>query len=265
MRLICLGILFVVGCQDPATPPEPSTQQSETASVDPVVTPEGRRLLRIHRLPVALDGGEAAMGYVDDSAIGGELRDRLFANGLRVGLGRVSDLPAVIELAGAEMMTTRAVVAAGPGPQAFTLNVPDDIARPRESLTLFWHNGQGLSGRTFGPSLPTLGVTYSTAPTANADATRMTFVPRVETRVGRTTFLPTGLDRTMTQVVDESLAGAGFTVDVPDRRFVLIAASPEASLPTSLGHQLLRLPDRDGEMMLVIVPGRVALMPTAGR
>ncbi len=264
--MLLLAIVFGFGCEStaeeaPATRGVPARQ----VSVDPTPAVQGRRVVRVHRLPVAAESGGVAMKYVDDQALPADVRDRLYANGLVVGIGRVSDLPALINLAGAEMMTTRAVISAGPGPQSVALDMPNDYEEPRPELTMFWHTRSGLSGRSFGPALPRLGVSYAEAPAGGGRVTRLTFVPKVESQIGRTVFLPNGMDRTTRTVVDESLASAGFTIDVPDDSFALFAASPEAQQSTTLGHHLLRLPNADAAMMLLFVPSRVTLEPTQGR
>jgi hypothetical protein len=225
-------------------------------ALDPKPMPLGRRALKVHRLPVLNGAADTAFQRVEDAPMSTAARRRLALDGLRVGVGGIDELRDILELAGAESVTSQTLFASGFGPQTFDLT-----GVPREQLVLFWHEPDGLRGRSFGPSRLRLDVTFGNAPGGAGEVVGLHLVPRVESERQRTLFSVAGNDRLRPVDGNERLGTLGFRVDVPDDSFVLLAPSSAAERATSLGRHLLTDGESDADVLLLFVPSRVTLTP----
>ncbi len=261
-----LGLLFLLlmmfGCgPERAAPAASATVRTvQPRPTDPAPLPTARRMLMTHRMFVSLYGADAAWSRVDETAVDAADRDRLWANGLRVGIGNASDLEELARTAGGNQVESRTSIAADLTPQRFDVLMPSDEEAARQmSTTVFWHDDQGLGGRTFGPASLSLAVTYAPTPGGGGAMTRLSLVPRVQSSRGQTRFTATGRDAVRSLSVDEALTAARVTVDIPDGGYLLVSASPEAGRDTTIGGQWFRPERQDEEVLLLFVPQRATL------
>jgi hypothetical protein len=193
----------------------------------------------------------------------GEANDLLNENGLRIGRGAVQDWPKfkkILDAAGANTFESHFLAPAATDEEiAMSGVLPDE--------TLFSFDSHGLSGRVYDQCQNLMALSFAPAP-GQADVVRLELCPLVRSVRRHYSYSVLNQPDTVEYTSDEQAYDLDLRVDLPPGKFLIVAPSPQAERPTSIGRQFLSRQAKTGErelIMIFAVNGRpAAITPASG-
>jgi hypothetical protein len=254
--IVAACCVALVGCgpKKPATdasaaeqvkgkPPEPKFNffppGSALMHVDP--TPDVPLLIQLVLYKITVPAGTVSgtqskfWSHVDERAVDVGTYELLYKNGVRVGVAASSEWDYVKGIL--EQYPAMTLPSAFTGREVKDMDTELKLKVPYQDV--FYYNGDGdLVGRTFERCDNLMRVSFQPAP-RKLGTVRLTMCPVV--RSLRERVVPVGDINTTTYqfVHPEQLYDLNLTVDVPFDSFLVVAPSPDAKWPTSLGNAFL--------------------------
>jgi len=241
----CLKLPFGLGARanppqapqpEPEPPPdEPPVVQKVMEPADPVALFKPKVNLTIYHLRVpagAVSRSEDFWKHVDEQAIDIAAHDVLYKNGIRAGRGGLADMDYFVDLLERHPIQPKPVTYAAAGARLIELMMKKDV--PAQILYDF--DAQNvLTVRSYDASDNVFCIEFQPAPRKAGDV-RVTVCPMVRTL--RKRLVPVGdlETREIEYVSPEKYYSLNLHTDVPLDGFLVIAPSPEARNPMSLGH-----------------------------
>jgi hypothetical protein len=266
--------IFFIGCRAP-NPPAVATQPT-TAAVfytpriisisghreqpadprDPQPAVNAMVHLDVYtlELPVGtVSDSKAFWESVDEQAVGVDLEDRLSRSGIRTGLAPKSQGMFFSQFFDKQVIHRRCTTVNGLRAETVPLELGGQI--DREDLFYFDPRGQN-PGRTFDRCTNSMTIGFGPAP-RDPGGVRLTVCPVVKCE--REHLQYTSLNREFEVPATDDMVrlyDIGFSVDCPQDSFFIIAPSPDAWRPSSIGGRFLIHEDKSErlERVIVIVP-----------
>jgi hypothetical protein len=280
--LIILGIaLAAAGCPTPPPipPPAPSNPPKMTGPKMLVQrgAASGERSTQAasHESPVSLQidvyqlvvpqrtisHNEAFWKRVDEQAVDVATYDLLLKNGVRVGVAPVAEWDRFRELMERTPAQTKLNTMVGATGKPMELPMRKEV---RTQHIFYFDKSNQMQGRTYDESANIVTMTVQSAP-RKTDTLRIALCPVV--RGMRKQLQYSAMNNELGEVayaVPERLYDMNLCADVPVNTFLIVAPSPQATWPSSIGNSFF-VADGTAERMetvLLIVPKAVRFEPT---
>lgn len=256
--VLLAGSFAAAGCPSTDSDPAQPTFGMMPRNTD-TAAPNKQLMVHFRMATVLLPAGTASgsedlWSYVDEEALGAETAAALGRNGMRIGVGRMSNWPDVADVL--KRMTGRQV-AMSHMPALPGSTIPVRLKERQPVQTIFVSlDDLSLSGEDYPPGSNILGINCRIDPN-NRDSLLVTGVPQIEsTRVRPKYVRDRGLRRFVPLPDWFEFTPLRFRLRMDTGEFLVIGPGRRAQIPTSVGHHFL-IRQREGiafETVLVLMP-----------
>ncbi|HTW95623.1 MAG TPA: hypothetical protein VMD30_12550 [Tepidisphaeraceae bacterium] len=255
-----------------------TVQVSQTPGIDPppVTSPDTippdtnvvAETLEVARLDVyqfdvpqgAVSQSDAFWKHVEEPVVDVATNNLLYNNGVRAGEGIVSDWPyfeKILDKAGGERPDHSTLMAQSA--QSQEVLVGPSIPEQR----LFFFDRHGLSGKVYEDCRDLVMMSYEPAP-RDPGCVRVALCPVVQATQYHYTYDAMNAEQGIQLTRAEHLYDLNLTVDLPAGKFLVIAPSPDAGAPDSVGARFLTQEGaavREERVLIVVADKPATLKP----
>ena len=252
------------GATSDAPAAAPATRQLPAGGESLSSVDAGTRTLRVLGLRVfelelprgRVSSNKELWRRIDEQAVDAGTYDVLYANGVRVGVAPVAELPHVSETLDTDQARRVDILGKTTGRQTQELPLETGVFEK----TLFWFDAAKRGrGRTFQRCDTLLSLSFEPSP-GTPGSVRISMVPVVRSSQPQTVITAAGNDVQVTLQKEETLFDLKLAADVALGQFLIVSPSEELRWRTSLGRQFF-CREVTGELLervYVIVPQVIA-------
>jgi hypothetical protein len=201
---------------------------------------------------------------IDEQCLDPARYDLVRRNGIRIGEASVSEFNHIRNLLDQNPGTGRTMGTLAPDAKNIELEMKKDI--PFETVNYYDDNNQ-LCGRSFDASENVLNLSYQRTPRKIGDM-RLALTPMVRSLRKHMEFTAMNQEEEITYTAPEKFY-LSLIVDLPMDKFLVVAPSDNADVPTILGHQFFVKDDPSEQMEQVLIfvaqPYRLEEQTTASK
>jgi hypothetical protein len=207
---------------------------------------------------------EAFWKRIDEQVLDPARYDLLQRNGMRLGIAPLSEFANIRSILDETSSPAKAMGTIGPGAKNIEISMRPGI--PFETIS-YYADGNGMASRTFDRCENVFNISYRRAPRSLADM-RLDITPMVRSTVSHLEYTEENNAVEIRDVMPTSLY-MNLEVDLPMDKFLVVAPSDSALLPTVIGHQFFvkNDPSQQMEQVLIFVaqPFRMDEPPKEGK
>ena len=250
----------------PDQPPPPPVTSPDSIRPDTNVLPPTLEVARLDVYEIDVPQGEvsgsgAFWKHIEEPVVDVTTSDLLYENGVRTGEGDVTDWPyfkKIFDKAGADQHHSTLMA---PSARSQALLIGPSIPQQR----LFFFDRHGLSGRVYDDCRDFMVLSYQPAP-RQPGSVRIELCPVVQSTEYHYTYDAMNVEQDFRLTRAEHLYDLNLTVDLPAGKFLVVAPSPDAKAPDSVGARFLTEegPAVRMEQVLIVVADKPATLKAAG-